>query len=211
VKRALSLFCAAATAGFVGLQTLPAALAQGSHGENFSAKPAPQLFATDCTGGGCHKGPQGLGKNQSVYGLANFLREHYTNSRESASALASYLMKVPGAAAPAASSRTHPNARGSRAAVQPEEPKPETRPEPRLEPKLEPKLEAKPEPKPEAKPEPKPEAKPEPKPESKPAARLQRGRHTTAANPPVATPVSEPPQPAAAPPAPKPKHYDIFD
>jgi hypothetical protein len=64
-------------------------------GENLSAKPAPALFAADCTGGGCHKGPQGLAKNQSQSGLASFLREHYTNSRESAAALSAYLLKLP--------------------------------------------------------------------------------------------------------------------
>ena len=60
-----------------------------SKGENFSAKPPAQLFASDCTGAGCHKGPQGLGKSIGIGGLAGFLREHYTNSRESAAALAS--------------------------------------------------------------------------------------------------------------------------
>ncbi len=66
-----------------------------SRGENFSAKPPAALFASDCTGAGCHKGPQGLGKNAGIGGLAGFLREHYTNSRESAAALANYLSKMP--------------------------------------------------------------------------------------------------------------------
>jgi hypothetical protein len=65
-----------------------------SKGENFSAKPPAQLFASDCTGAGCHKGPQGLAKSGGI-GLAGFLREHYTNSRESAAALANYLSKLP--------------------------------------------------------------------------------------------------------------------
>jgi hypothetical protein len=74
----------------------PASPPQGtSRGENFSAKPPAQLFATDCTGSGCHKSPQGLGRNASFGGLAGFLREHYTNSRESAAALANYLAKLP--------------------------------------------------------------------------------------------------------------------
>ena len=69
----------------------------GSRGENFSAgKPPAQLFASDCTGAGCHKGPQGLAKDRGQSGLASFLREHYTNSRESAAALAAYLAGVPG-------------------------------------------------------------------------------------------------------------------
>src|SRR5262249_7271390 len=66
-----------------------------SRGENFSTKPAPALFKDDCTGAGCHKGPQGLAKGQSQGSLAGFLREHYTNSRESAAALSAYLLKLP--------------------------------------------------------------------------------------------------------------------
>src|ERR1044071_4554094 len=92
------------------LGTVPSALAQDqtpppqgvSRGENFSAKPPAQLFASDCTGSGCHKGPQGLGKSPGIGGLAGFLREHYTNSRESAAALANYLSKIPSAPEPKA-------------------------------------------------------------------------------------------------------------
>jgi len=49
-----------------------------SRGENFSAKPPAALFASDCTGSGCHKGPQGLARNAGPggLGLAGFLREH---------------------------------------------------------------------------------------------------------------------------------------
>ncbi len=94
--------CVAAVAATLLLCPLPDALAQGdplpagvSRGENFSAGKSPaQLFASDCTGAGCHKGPQGLGKGGGI-GLAGFLREHYTNSRESAAALANYLSKIP--------------------------------------------------------------------------------------------------------------------
>jgi hypothetical protein len=82
---------------------IPVALAQDhapltpgtSRGENFSAKPPAALFASDCTGSGCHKGPQGLARNAPLGGLAGFLREHYTNSRESAAALANYLSRIP--------------------------------------------------------------------------------------------------------------------
>jgi hypothetical protein len=88
-----SRFCAAALAAMLCLWTLPQASAQEegpatSKGENFSAKPPAALFNSDCTGAGCHKGPQGLAKGQSQGSLAGFLREHYTNSRESAAALA---------------------------------------------------------------------------------------------------------------------------
>lgn len=77
----------------------PPAPPAGPRGENFSAKPAPQLFASDCTGAGCHRGPQGLAKGQSPGSLASFLRQHYTNSQQSAAALAAYLAGVPGAPA----------------------------------------------------------------------------------------------------------------
>jgi len=85
-------FCVAALAVALGL--LPNWQARAEN-ENFSNKPAPALFNADCTGAGCHKGPQGLAKGQSQSGLAGFLREHYTNSRESAAALAAYILKVP--------------------------------------------------------------------------------------------------------------------
>ncbi len=95
--------CAAMLATVLTLWAIPLALAQDqtppsqgtARGENFSAKPPAALFASDCTGSGCHKGPQGLGKNAGIGGLAGFLREHYTNSRESAAALANYLSKIP--------------------------------------------------------------------------------------------------------------------
>jgi hypothetical protein len=92
---------AVALAALIGLGAASSALAQGeSKGENFSAKPAAQLFASDCTGAGCHKSPQGLAKGQGTGSLASFLREHYTNSRESAAALAAYLTKQPSGAEP---------------------------------------------------------------------------------------------------------------
>ena len=99
--------CAAVLATALTLWAIPLALAQDqtppqgtSRGENFSAKPPAALFASDCTGSGCHKGPQGLGKSVGIGGLAGFLREHYTNSRESAAALANYLSKIPSAPEP---------------------------------------------------------------------------------------------------------------
>jgi hypothetical protein len=94
----LAVVCAAA---IIALQAQTHAFGQAEtppqstvRGENFSAKPAPALFASDCTGAGCHKGPQGLARRPA---LASFLREHYTNSRESAAALASYLASIPAA------------------------------------------------------------------------------------------------------------------
>src|SRR4051794_13946221 len=90
-------FCVAAMAAMLCSLSIVQAQAEN---ENFSNKPAPALFNADCTGAGCHKGPAGLGKGQSQTGLAGFLREHYTNSRESAAALAAYILKLPPGAAP---------------------------------------------------------------------------------------------------------------
>jgi hypothetical protein len=164
------------------------AVPPASRGENFSAgKPPAQLFASDCTGSGCHKSAQGLGKDRGRIGLAGFLREHYTNSRESAAALAAYLVSLP------AETRAARPERQPRAAARPDDAKPgddasRTR---------------------------KPAATE--REESKPAARTQRGRQATAAPPPtppasVPTPESEaaPAPPPAPEPPPKPK-WDIFD
>lgn len=102
-------FCAAAMVAMLGLVTIGQAQAEN---ENFSNKPAPALFNADCTGAGCHKSPAGLAKGQSQSGLAGFLREHYTNSRESANALAAYILKMPAGAAPP------PEPRATRASTQ---------------------------------------------------------------------------------------------
>ena len=118
--------CAAALIAVLCLSAQPPVLAQDqppppqgtSRGENFSAKPPAALFASDCTGAGCHKGPQGLNKGQGFGGLAGFLREHYTNSRESAAALAGYLSKLPSAPEPK-EARTPPSRPGKPAAVAP--------------------------------------------------------------------------------------------
>jgi hypothetical protein len=55
-------------------------------------KSAAQLFASDCSV--CHKSPQGLARAGGLLGLDNFLRSHYTASRETASAIATYLKSV---------------------------------------------------------------------------------------------------------------------
>lgn len=52
-------------------------------------KTPAQLFASDCSI--CHKSPQGLTRGGGILGLENFLREHYTASKETAGAIAGYL------------------------------------------------------------------------------------------------------------------------
>jgi hypothetical protein len=61
--------------------------------ENLDLGKSPaQLFAANCAV--CHKSPQGLAKAGGLLGLDSFLREHYTASKESASALAGYLKSM---------------------------------------------------------------------------------------------------------------------
>lgn len=206
-----------------------------SRGENFSAKPPAQLFATDCTGSGCHKGPQGLGRTQGFGGLASFLREHYTNSRESAAALANYLSKVP--SAPEREARTPRSGKpapGSPASSSPgwfegasgeSKPSPNEARAPRQAPAGQnaaapsapgraSRAAVKPDDEPAVVPAEPADASAKPdEPAAKPA-RAQRGRPTATAT--AAVPAPQPPPvaeaaPAPPPPPPAPKQYDIFD
>ena len=63
--------------------------------ENLEAgKTPPQIFASDCAA--CHKTPIGLGKRLGgpFGGLSDFLRQHFTASRETAAVLTKYLESV---------------------------------------------------------------------------------------------------------------------
>jgi hypothetical protein len=67
--------------------------------ENIDAGKSPaQLYAQNCAL--CHKTPHGLTKAVGARGLQNFLREHYTASRESAAAIAGYLAAIDRGAPP---------------------------------------------------------------------------------------------------------------
>jgi hypothetical protein len=82
---------------FVGL--LPA-MAQGQTNIDQGKSPA-EIFATDCAT--CHKSARGLANGRGSSGLASFLVEHYTASKDQAAALAAYVMGAGGGeAAPAA-------------------------------------------------------------------------------------------------------------
>jgi hypothetical protein len=170
-------------------QAPPAPVPSTTRGENFSAKPPAQLFASDCTGAGCHKGAQGLSGGRGQGSLAGFLREHYTNSRESAAALAAYLVSVPGDARAAKPDPRQPRtATRSDETAKPADDAARTR---------------------------KPPAGESSEP-AKPPTRQQRGRQATAPPPPppqappaaTPAPASEPP---AAPPPPQRPQWDIFD
>lgn len=84
-------------------------------------KSASQIFSAACVE--CHKAPHGLAKGKSAASVADFLREHYTTSRDQAAALAAYVVggrdivaaPAPGKKPPAESPKTPASA---------EEPKP---------------------------------------------------------------------------------------
>ncbi len=63
-----------------------------------SGKTGAQLFASDCAT--CHKNAASLGKAGGLFGLSNFLRQHYTTSNQSAAIIAAYLESVGKAQAP---------------------------------------------------------------------------------------------------------------
>ena len=106
----MSLKHGMALAGLGPAWAIVALLAAGPAGAQESldtGKSGAQLFASDCAV--CHKNPQTLARSGGVFGLSNFLREHYTASRESAGAIAAYLESVgraPAANRPSATKRT---------------------------------------------------------------------------------------------------------
>jgi hypothetical protein len=90
-----------------------------------SGKTGAQLYASDCVI--CHKNPGTLAKAGGVFGLSNFLREHYTASSQSADTIAGYLESVartqPQVKRPAAAKR---KAKGDEKAKAGEEKKPDS-------------------------------------------------------------------------------------
>ena len=158
--------------GGAAVWALSALLAPALAQENLDqGKSAAQLYASDCAI--CHKSPNGLAKSGGLLGLDNFLRQHYTASRESATVLAKFLQGFANAPEPGGKQTKRPaknsdkdkkpgEARSSRDKSSKKDGKPA---EAKDEPKQAAKPEAKPEPKAESKPEPKPESKPEAKPE----------------------------------------------
>jgi hypothetical protein len=90
--------------------------------ENLEKGKTPaQLYASDCAI--CHKSPRGLAKGVRRYGLDNFLREHYTASRESAAAISAYLQAIDrGAPAPQGENTTKRKVKASKPALPPGKP-----------------------------------------------------------------------------------------
>jgi hypothetical protein len=113
--------------------SVPSARAQNTINEGRS--PA-QIFGAVCAN--CHASPRGLGRQVGAAQLPNYLRQHYTTSREQAAALAGYVASFAGqpAAAQAPPPGRRPAAEEGRAAPQPTSPAPRRRTpadEPRLE------------------------------------------------------------------------------
>jgi hypothetical protein len=75
---------------FIGL--VPA-MAQAQTNIDQGKSPA-EIFATDCAT--CHKSARGLANGRGSSGLAGFLVEHYTASKDQAAALAAYVMGAGG-------------------------------------------------------------------------------------------------------------------
>ena len=91
----MTALCRWAAVGGLALFLAAPALAQ----ENIDAGKSPaQLYAQDCAI--CHKTPHGLSKAGGAWGVQNFLREHYTASRETAAAIAGYLAAIDRGPAP---------------------------------------------------------------------------------------------------------------
>lgn len=85
-------------------------------------KSAAQIFASDCAE--CHKAAHGLANSKNSATLTDFLREHYTTSREQAAALAAYVLGGRGAE-PGAPAQGHPpKPAPEHASASAEEPKP---------------------------------------------------------------------------------------
>jgi len=134
--------------------------------ENIDAGKSPaQLYAQNCAL--CHKTPHGLAKAVGAWGLQNFLRAHYTASRESAAAIAAYLATIDRGSPPPRTGKRAPKNEKAKAG--------EEKPKTTGEAKPGGPTDAKPATPPEAKADAKPEAKPDAKPDSKPAAADAKG------------------------------------
>jgi hypothetical protein len=99
------------------LIALAPALAQAQTNIDQGKSPA-EIFANDCAT--CHKSARGLANGRGSSGLASFLVEHYTASKDQAAALAAYVMGAGGGeAAPARGPKPGSAPDRNRAAVEP--------------------------------------------------------------------------------------------
>ncbi len=109
---------------FVGL--LPA-MAQAQTNIDQGKSPA-EIFANDCAT--CHKSARGLANGRGSSGLASFLVEHYTASKDQAAALAAYVMGAGGGeAAPARGPKPGATPDRNRASAEPPPSRPAEKPD----------------------------------------------------------------------------------
>ena len=142
----------APTIGLVAMLAPPVAHGQTNLDQG---KSASQIFAAACAE--CHKAPRGLAKGRNSAALADFLREHYTTSRDQAAALAAYVLGGRGtepAGGTAQGKGQKPAAeRAERGSPSGEEPKPSKRQARQSKPEDATRTEAKSDAKPEVKPD----------------------------------------------------------
>ena len=180
-------------ASIIGLlMVLALAVAPARAQTNIDQGKSPaQIFEADCAV--CHKGTRGLANGKNSLTLSSFLREHYTSSREQASALAAYVLSGGGG-----ESRPAAEGRGKLGSERAKSPNEEAKPANRSAKSA----------KQDAKPETKPEAKPESKPEeaAPPTAKLQqpdegevRPERSIQSEEPAGLPLPKPPAAAMAP------------
>jgi hypothetical protein len=129
--------------------------------ENIDAGKSPaQLYAQNCAL--CHKTPHGLTKAVGAWGLQNFLRTHYTASRESAAAIAGYLATIDRGSPPSRAGKRA--SKNEKAKAREEKPKTNGESKPGAPGPEDAKLATPPEAKTDAKPEPKADASSDGKP-----------------------------------------------
>ena len=106
----------------IGVLAVLAAVPAAAQDSLDRGKTGAQLYAANCAL--CHKSPAGLAKAGGLFGLSNFLRDHYTASRESAAAISAYLDSVERAAPPSRRAPPKRTATGSKGDRKPEPAKP---------------------------------------------------------------------------------------
>src|SRR5580700_5748115 len=109
---------------FIGLVPV---MAQAQTNIDQGKSPA-EIFANDCAT--CHKSARGLANGRGSSGLASFLVEHYTASKDQAAALAAYVMGAGGGeAAPARGPKPGAAPDRNRASAEPPPSRPAEKPD----------------------------------------------------------------------------------
>jgi hypothetical protein len=109
------------------LFVLAPAMAQAQTNIDQGKSPA-EIFANDCAT--CHKSARGLANGRGSSGLASFLVEHYTASKDQAAALAAYVMGAGGGeAAPARGPKPGATPDRNRASAEPPPSRPAEKPD----------------------------------------------------------------------------------